>query len=945
MKHFLLTFLSVLIVTAGFSQPGILTGKVTDEKTGESLVGATIIIQGTTTGTITNLDGYYSLEKIPPGPYNIVISYISYDTQIHTISMEAGKKVSLDVRLEPATLQVDEVTVTGHRKTHTEAAVISVIKTADMIVNGIGADQISKSQDTDAAQAVRRVPGIIISDDRFIIVRGLTERYNSVLINGANAPSFEPNKRAFSFDAVPSGMIGNILIYKSPGPELPADFAGADIDIRTREVADKNELTVSYSFGYTQSTTFKENFQEYTGGRYDFLGFDDGTREFPRELPSTARMKELYLWPDLKTYNARMDSIQTISRAFNNDWGTHDVKPMPDQSFAATLQRRFLAGKISVGNITSLSYKFNSDYTLYHRNDYFNYDAVNGIINQAYDFTDNNYSQKANTGMVHNWNFIFGNNQRISFLNFLNNTGEKRTTQRSGTDEYNSEDRLSTDLRFRQRLIYSGQLKGNHHFNGNKSRFDWLAGYSFTANNDPDDRRYTYTRPVRSAENVPYEYQFDNVTSAYYGGRLTQKLRENDYNLKFDFTQDLFTRLSNNPLQLKAGIFADRKGRSLNSRKVGIVAPRQVSYMVVGNLQAPVQEILNDSNFFYDPINPKRTGFAYKDGTDPTQSYQGDESLNAAYAGMKIPLGNFLDIYGGVRIEDFHRALSQPDTIYSLDTTNIFPSVNLNVKINSKNNIRLSYGKTINKPEIRESSASYYEDFDLNAIVHGNPELKPSYIDNYDIRYEWYPNPGEMISLAAFYKKFKNPIENFLYPSGTTYDYKPFNTGTAENRGLELEVRKQLFFMENVPVMGFMKNLTVVFNTSVVDSKIKTNESFSRDSVRVMQGQAPYIMNLGILYNNGEKGIIVSINYNRIGKYLAFVGTPIHPNTWLLPRNSLDLTLTKSYGNLELKFGAKDLLNDPVHFVQYMTGNDKVEASSTRYVPNRRINLGFAWKF
>jgi TonB-dependent receptor len=955
----LITLLSFLHL-ALFSQNGSIKGSVTDAATGETLLGANVLIQGTYTGTITDFDGNFELKDVEPGTYNIVVSYISYDKQILQTQVTIGTTSVLNFQLRPASLTVDEVTIIARKRSNTESAMIVNIKSIDVIANGITADQIQKSQDSDAAEVIRRVPGITITDGRFIVVRGLSERYNSVLINGAYAPSFEANKRSFSFDAIPSGMIDNIMIYKSPAPELPADFSGASINIITKEVADKNEFKLSYGMGFVQNTTFIKDFAKYDGGKLDFLGFDDGTREFPSELPSAKRMNELYTWPNLPVYYQRMDSLQVISRAFNKNWNTHAIKPIPDQSFSASLQRRFVMGKVSLGNITALSYKFTNSYNSIDRLEYFDYDQANQIINYSYDFHDETYVQNANIGLIHNWLLIFGDNQRIGFRNLLNNSSENKTVQRSGFDVYNSEDQLSTNLRFIQRFIYSGQLEGQHHVNNNQTRFNWLLGYSYTSNSDPDNRRYAYTRPINSADSIPYSFQFDGKPSVYYGGRLSQDLKEHGFNYKVDLVQDFYYGLSDQPIQLKAGAFITSKDRNFSTRKVGVVAPRGTDKAYVTGLTGPVEGVMDDSNFYYDPTNPNITGFAYADGTDIINTYSAFEKLYAGYAGLKIPLGNVVDIYGGVRIEDFHRTISgfyevvrDPDgnalndsLDIVKDTLSFFPSVNLKIKINEKNNIRISYGRTINRPEFREITSSYYEDFELNAIVHGNPALTSAVIDNYDLRYEWYPNAGEMVSLAAFYKKFTNPIEMFQIPAGTTFDYRPYNTEKAISKGLELDIRTQLLFMEGVPVVGFLKNLVVIFNASLIQSEIQTNKAFARDSVRLMQGQSPYIVNLGLLYNNNEKGLMVSINYNRIGKRIAFVGTPINPNTWELPRNSLDLTIDKSIGKkLSIKLGVKDILNSPVHFVEYMIGDDQVELTKVNYIPNRKISLGITYMF
>ncbi len=256
MKKILYSTILLFLTFYSFAQKGILKGTINDAKTGESLVGTTILMQGTTTGTITDFDGNYSLPNISPGAYNMVISFISYQSQIIRVEIKDGEETVLNVKLEPATLDVGEVQVVAKKREDTEMSLLSSLKSSDLIMSGISAQQIGKSQDKDAAEVMRRVPGITITDGRFVIVRGLVERYNSVMLNNATAPSFEADKRAFSFDAIPSGMIENILIYKSPAPELPADFAGAAIEVKTKNVADQNSFSLTYGNKYIQGSTF-----------------------------------------------------------------------------------------------------------------------------------------------------------------------------------------------------------------------------------------------------------------------------------------------------------------------------------------------------------------------------------------------------------------------------------------------------------------------------------------------------------------------------------------------------------------------------------------------------------------------------------------------------------------------------------------------------------------
>ena len=266
--------------------------------------------------------------------------------------------------------------------------------------------------------------------------------------------------------------------------------------------------------------------------------------------------------------------------------------------------------------------------------------------------------------------------------------------------------------------------------------------------------------------------------------------------------------------------------------------------------------------------------------------------------------------------------------------------------INEKNLFRLSYGETVNRPEFREMAPFDFQDFELFAIVYGNIGLKSAYIKNYDLRYEWYPNQGEMVSIAGFYKSFTNPIETFLRPSGSTYDYFTYNTEKAYSTGVELDVRKRLDGLKNSgTILRHLKDLTIVFNTSLIKSEINTSQqAFTRDTIRVMSGQSPYIVNLGLFYNNPEAKWDISLNYNVVGIRIAYVGTPANPHTWELPRNALDLTIQKTIGKkLQIKAGLKDILNEPVKFVQYQGEKEDIMAYTRKYTPNRQFSLSVTW--
>ena len=955
MKKCLLSFILLPFTLFCFAQTGILKGTVTDSKTGESLVGTSILIQGTTTGTITNFDGEYNLQGLHPGSYNIVISFISYESKLVRAEIAESNETVLDVQLEPASLDIGEIQVVAKRRSDTEMSMLSNLKSQNLIVSGITAQQISRSQDTHAAEVVRRVPGITISGNRFIIVRGLIERYNSVMLNNATAPSFEADKRAFSFDAIPGSMIDNILIYKSPAPELPGDFAGAAIDVETKSSADVNSFSLSYGSRYVENTTFNPEFQTHQGSKTDWLGFDNGYRNIPRGIPSDLEFKELYTWPNAEVYRTRSQEITRLSLLFPNNWETTNKSPVPDQSFSANLQRRFVIGKISAGNMTSLNYSSSSSFTRVERREYQGWDDVQNRIIENFDFLDNRSKQENKISFIHNWNIIYGKNQRLEFRNFLNQIGTQNTSQRDGINYYNVETLRMFDHRYESRLIYSGQLAGAQTFNNDKTKFNWMFGYSYTNKDQPDNKRLTFAQNLneQSERFGQYALRLQNVPNAYLAGRMWIEMDENVYNSKLDFIHHFGLFSKENLWQLKTGFFYELKDRSLNSRLIGVVAlrnPPDIFYK-------PITEIFSPENFYFDQNVPARThGLSYRDNTRAKDSYDATDNLMAGYLALNIPVTKQISLYGGARVEKFDRRIynfyeKTADTVHediTRDTTDIFLSANLSWSINDKNLLRLSYGQTVNRPEFREISNFDYQDFELFAIVHGNPELQNSYIKNYDIRYEWYPEIGEIISLAVFYKDFTNPIEFFQIPAGSTFDYKPFNTEKAYSAGLELDIRKRFMKFENsYGLFRFLKDLTLVFNTSLIKSEISTeNQGFARDSVRIMQGQSPYIINLGMFYSNQETRWTASLNYNTLGKRIAYVGTPNNPHTWELPRNSLDFTLQKGIGdNLLIKAGVKDILNEPVKHVQYHGPDEDKIGTALRYIPNRQFSISLTWIF
>ena len=938
-KLFILTSLLFLYNSTIYSQKGGVKGTISDSKTQELLIGANILIQGTDLGTSTDLDGSYLLANINPGDYNLVFSYTSYKTQIVRISVIKDEVVELAIKLEEESIVLEGVTVTATRKSDSEVSMISSIKMSNLLVSGVSSQQISKSQDRDASEVVRRIPGVTIRDGRFVIVRGLIERYNSVWLNNAGTPSSEADVRAFSFDVIPSNAIDRILIFKTPAPELPADFAGAAIQIFTKSNADENGISFSYTTGYNNQATFNKNFENYSGSKTDWLGFDNGLRNLPANYPQDKNaMATLADNPN----DASKQLINTIGKSFNKNWTTFNNAPIPNQSLNFSYSKRFLIGKVSVGNLTSLNYNNSNTFFNASKFAYDGYDVKNEVPFYRHQFMDTRSTNNVRFGALMNWLFIFGKNQKIEFRNILNQSGEKYTNSRAGIDNGYSLSLLQKELFYQSRLTYSGQLSGTHNFDNDLTKFDWTVAYSIANRDQPDTRRITSSLSLDAEKNQPYSYEFTRDPDPRLFGRLYLENAENILTANLNLNKTIEGKGAFRP-QIKAGLYAENKQRTFNARNIAFVRSGTPAPDLFTNT---IENIFNDSNINY------QKGIRVAEKTAASDSYDAVNKLLAGYVAFNLPVQNKLNVYAGLRAEHNNQTLqiaSSNEPVYKNVKTDFFPSLNSTFNFNDKNLLRLAFGRSVNRPEFREIAPFVYYDFEQVANIYGNTSLKNAYVQNVDLRYEWYPSSGETVTFGGFYKQFSNTIEAQMRQYGSDISYEYVNTKSARSIGAELDVRKSLKSFEDNNSFSFLKDFVLVLNASIIGSQVSTDSPTERNSVRVMQGQSPYIINTGIYYQNAKSGFNLSILYNRIGKRIVFIGDLENPHIWEMPRNSLDFTIIKQVGKyIQLKGGVRDILNNKTNWVQYFDfekGGESVERKLDYYSfkPGTVYSLGVSF--
>jgi outer membrane receptor for ferrienterochelin and colicin len=906
-----------------FAQTGTLCGVVADAKNREPLIGAAVVVVGTSTGAVTDMDGYYRIEGLRPGTYAVSASYVSYQTRtLEGIKLAAGQETNLDIALEDAALQLQNVTVVAQRRLGTEMAVLSTVRNSLPVASGISAQQISRTQDNDAAEALRRIPGITIVDDRFIVVRGLAQRYNNVWLNEAATPSGETDSRAFSFDVLPSSLIDNMMIFKSPSAELPADFSGGFVRISTKNIPEGNTFRIAWQTGYNTSASFRR-FSLAEGYASDRAGLGAASRLLPATMP------------------AHLNEVSTaeaadITRQINKGWAVRNFTALPEQKLALTLDRSFRIGNAKTGHIANLNYSTGYDCFETVNNNYLSYDMKNNRPSYRFRYDDVQYRNTVKLGALFNSSLVT-DKHKLELRNFFNLRGTSSLSQRQGTDYYSDDDIRRWESIYTSRTTYSGQLSGSHRFREDVNKADWTAGYAYANYSEPDRKDVKSMLRTTGGEQ---RYYVSDPTRYY------QELDDHSFSLSANY-EHTFRMSGRLAVTLRNGVYGEYKDRDF--------AARRFVYNLLGtgyNRYADwdYTTVFSDENIAADRIY-------LKESTNKSDAYDAGRRLGAAYLSAKLNDGSKLNVDVGLRLEYYGLKLNgyEPDGIkpVSLDegVADWFPSVNTTYNVHEQRLLRFAYGRSVNRPEFREIVPYVYYDFGLNANLSGMPGLKNAYTDNFDLRYEYYPSPAETLMVGIFYKSFDNPIEQTYNEAGSGLQYTFHNAEQAETCGIEVDVKKQLDFIG-------LDGLSLVFNGAYIYSRVHFAEgSFERD--RPMQGQSPYLVNAGLFYLHDEKGLSASLLYNRIGRRIESVGVPMQnpnddiPDIYEMPRHSLDFTFSKKVGRYaEIKGGIKDVLNATIAYKQFLgltepsSGEKReVEQLIRSYRPGITVNVGLSLKF
>lgn len=896
--------LALLLVLQTAAQKGTVSGTITAPEAGkvQPMPFVNVAIKGTTTGATTDLDGKYSFQA-DPGDHILLVSFVGYEPVERIIKVVAGQTVTANIELKMQAIEIKTVDVVATRRTDTEGAVIMETRQSMQVVNAVSSETISKSQDSDASEVMKRIPGVTVIGNNYIMIRGLNERYSNVQLHDVSAPSMEPDVRSFAFDIIPAGLIDRMVIYKSPAAELPGEFSGGVVKVYTKSIPNQSFFSANVSTTFREGSSMRD-FEQTPRTFLHSLGLNDGYNDLPAGFPRDIRNV------DQSSDNGR---INEVGRSLRNNWLPETVNSMVDRNISITNASKFTLFGKEAGNITAVNYSNSREIFEVQRADYNAYDFINNRSFPIYEFNDQQFNHRVRTGILSNFAVRISPNSTLEFKNLLTVFNMTQYVHRTGID-YDFQyvpDNHSFDQVYRG--IYSGQLTGKHFWNEERTKLTWTGGYGWSYRDQPDFRRYrsnvdTLTGEATLFVGVPL--------SPNYLGRFYSGMRENTQAGSVALEHQLAPERRFSP-KLRTGIYMERRAREFGARNIGYVRSNFLLFDE-GLIEATI-----DSLFHPDNIN-QTTGIRIAEQSNPSDSYTANNLLTAFYVGADLPLiKDKLTLNTGVRLEYNQQQLESAlltgeKVIVDNPILSILPSANFAYNITSSQLIRLSYGRTVNRPEFRELAPFGFYDFNYNLVKVGSDSLRTPTIDNYDLRWEFYPSPTEMLSVAFFHKEFKDPIETLFIPGGGSGGIKTFTFGNARfarSTGIEVEVRKSLMGLTSNRTL---ERFTVVANASLIDSEVDLGmEGLGQSNNRPLQGQSPYIVNAGIYYQDRERGLQLSALYNVIGPRIFIIGFDAYPDIYEMPRNLLDLTASvRLTQRFDVRFGVGDVFNQSFVLLQ-----------------------------
>ena len=957
MKYYLLA--SLLLSSSLCLAQGIISGTLLDENTGEPLMFANVAIAGTTTGTSTDIDGKYQFEA-PVGVHLIVYSYVGYQEKtVSEVEVSDGEVTILDVVLSDQTVDLElDIVVQAKAIERSENALLLLRKKSDKIQDGISSQEMSRYGVSNAAGAMKKVTGATISDGKYVYIRGLGDRYSLSQLNGLVLPSADPYRNSAQIDLIPTNLLDNIITSKTFTPDLPGTFTGGSVDIRTKSFPEQFSLTLTASAGYNAQNNQIDDFLSYEGGKSDYWGYDDGTRSRPA-LFDDPMVQDLGLL-NQSLYPRPRDGregageaarlVDQLIRTSNNNFSPSHLSTPLDHGFTLSLGNQYQVGKNLLGLILtgSFSQKYNH-LSGYEKANWILDDFATGTLFNQGNFRETLSTQTpAVNGMV-GLSYKLGQSNTVTFNTIYSHQTDKQGRSIVGERPDNlihPRNLEGFSLVWQEREMLNYQLGGEHVITGwNNTRIEWKGSVATITQDEPDTRFFEY---VRNLNTDFYNLPASDIQLPFH---FYRDLEDEQMNFKLDLTIPFGTKSN----KFKLGGLFSQKDRSFHEYRYQVL--RESPFFFRNELYAgkSFADVNGDIDAYLDEDNigivqvledagsaePRYIiGNRLFDVTVPRNSYLGSENVYAGYGMLTLALSEKLKFIGGARLEATDISVESLDTFLGaserfgdIDVSDILPSFNLIYALGENSNIRGSFSRTLARPNLREIANFSSFDPPTKFTIVGNPNLDRTNISNYDLRWEYFMDAGELISVSGYYKKFTNPITLFyLRTPNPTLQYS--NVPEATLYGVEFELRKGLGF-----ISGKLSNFKINTNVSLIEatSDVREENNTTERSERPFEGQAPYILNAALLYTQSQAGFEAILSLNQVGDRLRLFGRDNTPDVFDRGRSQLDFSISKRFQDFAVKFTAQNLLDSPYTLSSTYLDREYVYESF-----KRGITLGFS---
>ncbi len=930
----------------------LIRGTLINEETKEPYGDARIFIRGLPAEARTDEAGRFEIQ-VPVGVHDLVAVHAEFGTLTRSgIEVKEGAPAALTIETAATGVALDEFTVTEPRIEGATVDQLQERREANTVTDIIGAEQMSKSGDSNAASALKRVTGVTIVGDKFVYVRGLGDRYSSTMLNGLRLPSPDPERRVVPLDMFPAVILDSMTIQKTYSPEMPGEFGGGVVNLRTKGYPKKGFFKIELGTAITAGSTFTTQAVGTDHGKTDWLGIDGGHRAIP-DMLREATLESVLVMGDMFTPGYTAEELAAISRSLPNNWGLEERRLPPDASLTLTGGHSLKIKKATLGFMASGIYKNEWDAVETEVKDYTAAEGSDGEIEltaaNQYEFVD--VTNTFTLGGILTVGADLGEDQSIQSNTIINRITDDSVWVYEGYSQDRDTKLCSYNFEWKERMLFTQQVLGSHVlWPAQKLRLDWRYAYSKAGREEPDIRRFTYDY---SEVDEAWAASTHNSGNAREWIAVDDRAHDIGWDLIFPFTQ-----WTDEAGELRAGGVALLRDREVSTRRF--------AYNGIPSLDIEKRRLQPPETFFADEEVIGENGLALVETTLPTDNYTGEQELFAGYLSGKIPLGLGLTATGGIRFEHSKQVVStfemfNPDEAVgsTIDTMDYLPAVGLTYAFWKDMLVRAGYGKTVNRPDFREMSPgcalSYAGGYEICGAPEeiDNPEWSPdappdvprtvpyqlqrAEIHNVDLRWEWYFGTMESLSFGGFFKEFTNPLERMLMSGTGAKRAILFNAKGARNFGLELDFRKNFGFIKPP-----LEDLYVAGNATWVRSRIELHETSlaaQTSTERPLQGQSPFIVNMVLGYDNADLGTSLALLYNVFGERIATVGTSGRPDIYEQPFHQLDFVARqKLKKEFALSFKAQNLIDLPVAFTQ--GGNP-----TKKYNKGRYFTLSAGWTY